>query len=74
MKTIFKIFILAFFTISNLVFADANVSIPGDSDGGGIHGPGQVKQNPIDMYLIWLGIMGVVTIYYIVKKNKKQLA
>lgn len=73
MKTIFKTFVLAFFTVSNLVFAE-DIPIPDGNDGGGTHGPGRVAENPIDMYLVWLGVVAIITIFYIVRKNRKQLA
>lgn len=78
MKIILKTFILLLLSVSNFLLADQSVPLPAAAEfnngGAGGVGPGGKPENSINMYLIWLGIMGVVTIYYIVKKNKKQLA
>lgn len=73
MKTVFKVYTILLFVIStNLVFA-GDPPVPGGG-GGGTTGPGGRPENPIDMYLIWLGVTAIVSIFYIVKQNKKKLA
>lgn len=74
MKMIYKIYALILITFSNFLLADTpQMPVPGDG-GGGSTGPGGAPENPIDMYLVWLALAAVVTIFYFVKKQKKQLA
>ncbi|MGV4414526.1 signal peptidase [Chryseobacterium sp. T1] len=79
MKTFLKIFTVFFFAVSNLLLA-GDPPVPngpinnGTGTGGGTTGTGSAPDNPIDMYLVWLGIIAIISIFYLAKKNSKRIA
>lgn len=77
MKTFLKIFTVLFFAVSNLVLA-GDPPVPNgpinNGGGGGTTGTGSAPDNPIDMYLVWLGIIAIISIFYLAKQNSKRIA
>lgn len=70
MKDLSKIYLLAF-----LVFADlAAFASPGDDTGdGGLGGDDNTPATPVNTYLIFVIVFGLVLAFYSLKKNNKQI-
>jgi len=69
MKDLSKIYLLAF-----LVFADlAAFASPGDDTGDGDLGGGDPPATPVNTYLIFVIVFGLVLAFYSLKKNNKQI-
>lgn len=67
MKSIYKFYLLVFILFSDYVlFAQ-----PGDDDGGCLECDDNPPQTPINTKLIWLVIIGVVFVFYTIKRKKE---
>ncbi|WP_295336660.1 hypothetical protein [Flavobacterium sp.] len=69
MKDFSKTLLIAF-----LVFTDFTAFAgPGDNTGGGDLGGGDEPATPINTYLIFVIVFGLVLAFYSLKKNNKQI-
>lgn len=68
-NNLFRIYISAFFLLSNFImFAQ-----PGDTDGGGGLEGNDPPPTPINAKLIWLGIIAIFFAFYSLKIKRKEV-